>query len=159
MRNIVKLALTTCLLTIFSVASASEHKLDTQFSIYEILNNYYSFDICVPKQEGVSTSVTVVYWDGTKNIFSVHPTSNEFNDAWLHSNVMYQIHDKSNKITVSVDFNLDNGDRIKTETYTISTVTKDLKSRGLIIPSGQKYIGCSTPNNSAYGDVYFFNAN
>ncbi len=156
MRNIVKLALSAFLITTSSLATALDKTLDTQFSIYEIVKNYYSFDICIPKKEEVTSSITLVYWDGTKNVFSVHPASNEFNKAWIHSNVLYQAHDKTTQITVSVDFNLKNGDRVKTENFSLSTVSSDFKNRGLIVPSGQKYMGCSSPHSSEFGETHSF---
>ena len=159
MRNIVQLTLTVFLITTSSLAAALDDELDTQFSIYEIVQNYYSFDICIPKQEGITPTITTVYWDGTKNVFSVHPAANEFNEAWLHSNVMYQTHDKTKQITVSVDFNLENGERVKTESFSLSTVTKDFKNRGLVVPSGKKYMGCSFPDSSVFGETHSFITN
>ncbi|OUR64837.1 hypothetical protein A9Q79_05980 [Methylophaga sp. 42_25_T18] len=156
MRNIVKLFLTTFLITTSSVAAALDDKSDTQFSIYEIVKSYYSFDICIPKKDGITPSITIVYWDGIKNVLSVHPESREYNQTWLHSNVLYQAHDKTRKISVSVDFNLDNGERVKTESYTLSTVTSDFKTRGLIVSAGKEYEGCSIPDSSTYGEVHSF---
>ena len=156
MRNSVKLFLTTFLITTSSIASALDDKLDTQFSIYEIVKCYYSFDICIPKKEGMVSSITLVYWDGTNNILTVHPKSLEFNEAWLHSNVLYQAYDETKRVSISVDFNLESGERIKTEVFSLSTVIKDFKNRDLIVPTGQKYVGCSKPNNSGFGEVHFF---
>lgn len=160
MKNNVILSLITLLVIFSSVAKAVDTKqLDTQFSINEIVNSYYSFDICIPKHEGIISSTTIVYWDGTKNLLTVHPESHEYNGAWLHSNILFQAHNNTHKITVSVDFNLENGKRIKTESYTLSAVTKDFKNRGLITPTGQQYIVCSSPRNSKFGEIHSFITN
>ena len=156
MRNIVKLFLTTFLISTPSIAAALDDKLDTQFSIYEIVKSYYSFDICMPKKEGMVSSITLVYWDGTNNILTVHPESLEFNEAWLHSNVLYQAYDETKRVSISVDFNLESGERIKTEVFSLATVTKDFKNRDLIVSAGKEYVSCSLPDSSIYGEVHSF---
>lgn len=157
MTNIINLTITILLLTLSCVANAVETKqLDTQFSIYEIVKNYYSFDICVPKKQGITPAITITYWDGTKNILSVHPESREFDETWQHSNIQFQAYDKTKRITVSVDFNTKSGVKVKSESFSLLNVTKDFKNRALIVPEGQTYVACSKPENSTFGEVFTF---
>lgn len=157
MKNIINLSIAAFLLTLSSVASAIENtRLDTQFSIYEIVNNYYSFDICVPKIEDATPIITITYWAGTQNILSLHPESSEYNNDWHHSNVQFQAHDKTKRITVSVDFNSENGERFKTETYSLLNVTKDFNNRELIVAGGQTYTACAVPESSTFGEVFTY---
>jgi len=157
MTNIINLTITILLLTLSCVANAVETKqLDTQFSIYEIVKNYYSFDICVPKKQGITPAITITYWDGATNLLSVHPESREFNKAWHHSNMQFQAYEKTKRITVSVDFKTKNGEKIKSESFSLLNVTKDFKNRELIVSTGQTYIACSKPESSTFGEVFTY---